>query len=161
MIVVDILCGLVRAQSQLLIGHHDAALDDPGSTSCDVADKERVRDFIREKTDNLLRRTSCNVSAYDSRMAQKIGYDVQNHLSPQQPPSSLFKRAVEKAVMITYFPETDMEEAARSKDASGQPLSAQEVKEMDVINLWAKRVQYASGMQLSPELPVGSPANHD
>jgi len=159
--VIDILCGLIRAQSQLLIGYRDAALDDSESTSCDVADKERVRDFIREKTDNLLRRTSCNVSAYDRRMAQKIGYDVRNPLSPRQPPSSIFKRAVEKAVMITFFPETDTEEAARSKEASGQPLSAQEVKEMEVINLWAKRVQHASGMQLSPELPVGSPANHE
>jgi hypothetical protein len=50
MAVIDILCRLVRAQSQLLIGCHDAALDNSVSTSCDVADKERVRDFIREKT---------------------------------------------------------------------------------------------------------------
>ncbi len=90
-----------------------------------------------------------------------MGYDVQNPSSARQPTSSLFKRAEKKAFKITYFPETEKEEAARSKEASGQPLSAQEVKELEVINLWAKRVQHASGMQLSPELPIGSPANHE
>lgn len=101
--------------------------------------------------DEVLKRTSTYVSVYDQRMAKDMGFDVQNSLLPHQPPSSLFKRAVEKAIMMTYLPETVMKEAARLKGVFAQSISGQERKKVEVLHSWAKRVQYSKGLRLMVE----------